>query len=416
LFILYILRQFRLSAPLGIQQPRIETPEFRFLLTFSVLESLFRWDNRKQGNIAASEAEAMRKQTRIGLAAVLVILSTATFLGVRKWGVHTGSAREEALSLLPTDASAVLFLDFGELRQAPFVAQLYAWAPKPQADADYVQFLKETGFDYERDLDRLAIAVEKRGQDSALFAIADGKFNRQKISNYALKDGSALKADGREIFSVPVAGTAKKISFAFLRNDRIALTNDSNLAVFLDAKKRSEDPWEWRTRFERLAGSPLFAVVRQDAALGAALAAQAPGGLRSPQLSSLLDQLQWITLAGKSENDRLRVVAEGECNTEGTVRQLADVINGVLILAEGGLNDAKTRQQLDPEMRQAYLELLKSADVSKIDRGDSKSVRLVFEITPGFLEAARKAPLVMPDTAPSKPLPRNAPAPRKGRT
>jgi len=53
-----------------------------------------------------------------------------------------------------------------------------------------------------------------------------------------------------------------------------------------------------------------------------------------------------------------------------------------------------------------YLELLKSADVSKIDRGDTKSVRLVFEITPGFLEAARKAPPAMPDSAPSKTAPR----------
>jgi len=31
-------------------------------------------------------------------------------------------AREEALSLMPTDASAVLFVDFGELRRAPFIA------------------------------------------------------------------------------------------------------------------------------------------------------------------------------------------------------------------------------------------------------------------------------------------------------
>jgi hypothetical protein len=358
----------------------------------------------------------MKKRIGIGLAAVLIVLGAAAFFGYRKWSVQNGSAREEVLPLMPTDASAILFVDFGELRQSPFVTQLYAWAPKPQADADYAQFVRETGFDYERDLHQVAIAVERRGQDSTLFAVLDGKFDRQKISAYALKDGSAVKTSGRQIFSVPVSGTAKKISFTFLRSDRIALTNDANLAVFLDAKKRPEDVSEWRTRFERLAGSPVFAVIRQDAAIGAALAAQAPGGLRSPQLSSLLDQLQWITLAGKPENDRLRVVAEGECTAEATVRQLVDVMNGVVILAEGGLNDAKTRQQLYPAMREAYLELLKSADVSKIDRGDTKSVRLVFEITPGFFEAARKAPPVMPDSAPGKPLPGKAPAPRKGHT
>jgi len=364
----------------------------------------------------ASGAEAMKKRTWIGLVAVVVVLVAAVFFGYRKWGVQNGSAREEALALMPTDASAILFADFGELRQAPFVAKLYAWAPKPRADADYAQFVKETGFDYERDLDRMAIAVEKRGQDSTLFAILDGKFDRQKISAYALKDGSAVKTGGREIFSVPVSGSTKRIIFTFLRNDRIALTGDANLDVYLDAKKRPEEVSQWRARFERLAGSPVLAVIRQDAAVGAALAAQAPGGLRSPQLSTLLDQLQWITLAGKPENDRLRVVAEGECAAEATARQLVDVMNGVVILAQGGLNEAKTRQQLDPAMREAYLELLKSADVSKIDRGDTKSVRLVFEITPAFLEAARKAPPVMPDSAPGKPLPGKAPAPRKGHT
>src|SRR6266849_2566246 len=373
-------------------------------------------DNRNCTITEVQGPEAMKNRTKIGLAAITVVLSAATFFGYRKWGKQNFSSRDEALVLMPADAGAVLFADFGELRQAPFTSQLYAWAPKPQTDADYAQFVKETGFDYERDLDRIAIAVEKRGQDSILFAILDGKFDRQKISAYVLKDGSAVKAGGHEIFSTTISGTSRKISFAFLTNQRIALANDSNLAVFLDAKKRSEDASEWRVRFERLAGSPLFAVIRQDAALGAALTAQAPGGLRSPQLSALLDQLQWITLAGKPESDRLRVVAEGECTADATARQLVDVMNGVAILAEGGLNDPKTRQQLDPAMREAYMELVKSADVSKIDRGDTKSVRLVFEITPGFLNAARKSPPATPDSTPNNPRPGKTPVHRKGRT
>jgi len=99
------------------------------------------------------------------------------------------------------------------------------------------------------------------------------------------------------------------------------VTGDSNLAFFLDARKRAEDAADWRARFERLAGSPIFAVIRQDAAVGAALAAQAPSGLRSPQLSTLIDQCMDHP-GRKPENDRLRVVAEGECPAEATARQL----------------------------------------------------------------------------------------------
>lgn len=375
----------------------------------------FRCDNRESEITVRNGACAMKRRTWVGLTAI-VILCACAFFGYRKWDASSGASREELLVLMPSDASAVFFADFDELRQAPFLAAIYAWAPKPLADADYAQFVKETGFDYERDLHRLALAILKRGQDSSLIAVVDGKFDRQKISAYARKNGSSAKTGGREIFSVTLTGSSKKISFTFLKNDRIVLTNDADINVFLDAKKRSEDAAEWRTRFERLAGSPVFAVIRQDAAAGTAMSSQAPGGLRSPQLSALLDQLQWITLAGRPDNDRLRVAAEGECSAETTARQLADMLNGVVILAQAGLNDAKTRQQLDPAAREAYLELLRGADISKLDRGDTKSVRVLLEITPAILEAARRAPLTSPGSAPAKPLPEKAPASRKGHT
>ncbi len=356
----------------------------------------------------------MKKQGwLIGLA--VLVLSTVAFLGYQKWAAPKRPLREELLAQVPSDASAVIFLDFDELRRAPFIRRLYAWAPKPQSDADYTQFLKDTGFDYERDLDRLAIATRKRGQESTFFAIADGKFDRAKLSAYASKFGAVAKNGGREVYSVPVGGTSKKISFAFLKNDRMVLTDDTDIGLFLNENNRKEDAAEWRMRFERLAGSPVFAVIRQDAGAGSALAAQAPGGLRSPQLSTLLDQLQWITLAGKPDNELLRVVAEGECATDATVRQLADLLNGVVILAQAGLNDSKTRQRLDPAAREAYVELLKSADVSRIDRGDTKSVRLVLEITPKFLAVARTPTPALPEATPGKPDPQRSSPQKKGR-
>lgn len=358
----------------------------------------------------------MKKHGWIGLAVAVLVLSAAGFWSYQRWNGQNRASRNDLLALMPAEASAVLFADLDELRHAPFTALLYRWVPQPQADPDYSQFVKDTGFDYERDLDRLAVAIIKRGQNSTLFAIANGKFDRQKISGYATKSGTVARTSRNEIFSVPVAGSPKKIAFTFLRNDQVALTDDVDLTIFLSARKEDEDKRAWRSRFERLAGSPVFAVIRQDASAGAALAAQAPGGLRSPQLSSLLDQLQWITLAGKPENDRLRVVAEGECTSESTTRQLVDMLNGVVIFAQAGLNDPKTRQQLDPAARQAYLELLKNTEVYKIDRGDTNSVRVVFEITPEFLEAASHASSAAPESAPGKTPPGKSTTWKKGHT
>jgi hypothetical protein len=355
----------------------------------------------------------MSKRKWLAALSAVLLLGAIGFYASKRWNSDENKARAEMLALVPDDAGAVVFVDLAELRTSPFFLQLYKWAPRPEADADYAEFLRNTGFDYERDLNRLSLAVEKHGQESSLFAIADGKFDRQKIAAYVTGTGTIEKRGGRDIFSVPLTGSTRRISFTFLRNDRLAITDDADLTSFLAVQHNSADVAEWRERFQRLAGSPVFAVVRQSAGAGAALAAQAPGGLRSPQLSALLDQLQWLTLAAKPENDGLRVVAEGESTQEGTVRQLTDLLNGVTFLAQAGLNDPKTRQQLDPAVREAYLELLKSADISKIDRGDTKSVRIVFDLTPRFLEAARRPAPVAPVAPPSaKPKPAPASKPR----
>jgi len=236
--------------------------------------------------------------------------------------------------------------------------------------------------------------------------VADGRFDRKKIAAYALRSGARFNTGGREIFSVPVNESARRVSFAFLRNDRIALANESDLSRILAGNRKGADAADWRTRFERLGGSPIFAVIRQDSGTGSALSKRAPSGLRSPQLSALLDQLQWITIAGKPDGDRMRVVAEGECNADATAQQLSDLLNGILVLAQAGLNDSKTRKQLDPAAREAYLELVKGADVSRIDRGETKTVRLVFDVTPKFLDAARATAPITPPAPASNRAPR----------
>jgi hypothetical protein len=129
---------------------------------------------------------------------------------------------------------------------------------------------------------------------------------------------------------------------------------------------------------------------------------QAPGGLRSPQLATLLSQLQWISIAGKPDGNLLRVVIDAQSDSEQATRQLNEMLNGVVLLAQGGLNDPKTRKQIAPETRDNYLQLLRSVDIKQIDRGGSKSVRIVFDITPQMLRSARES---NPPTTNGPPLP-----------
>jgi hypothetical protein len=322
------------------------------------------------------------------------------------------TARDALLSAMPPEASTVVFADLAELRRAPFATEFYNWIPKSEVDAEYADFLRKTGFDYEHDLDLAAIAVIKGEKESRLFAVAEGRFDPEKIEAYVAQSGTRETRNGREIFSVPLGDGTRRISFAFVSKDKIALSGAADLAPFLGPAPNTADAREWRERFTRLAGSPVFAVVRQDAEPGNALASRTPGGFQSPQLSTLLNQLQWITLAGKPEERSMRIVAEGECANEQTSRQLSDLLSGLLLMAEAGLNGPQTRRGLDPRIRDAYLEMIKGANVSRVDRGTTKSVRAVFDITSNFLNAVSTAsPAVPVAIAPTTPASKK-PAPR----
>ena len=334
----------------------------------------------------------MKRHLWIISAGVVILLGGITLYAVLHWGGGENSARESLLATLPPDTHTVIYSDFAALRQTPFIAGLRDWAPTPQqVDPEYAQFLRDTGFNYERDLDRIAVALIPRAQGTTYLVVADGRFDRNKINTYTSQFGTHESRGGREIFSVPVSGSPRKISFTFPRQNRIALTDNADLPALLAQPMKGDDEKEWRARFDRLAGSPLFAVVRQDAETSTALAQRTPGGLQSPQLAMLVEQLQWVTLAGKPEGDRLRIVIEGECPTDAVARQLSDFLGGALILAQAGLNGPQVRRQLDPQAREAYLEILKGADISRLDRGETKSVRVVLDITPKFLAAARNA-------------------------
>jgi hypothetical protein len=345
-----------------------------------------------------------RRRWTLWTAAILLAGCLLSFDAYRHWHDAGGRTREVVLSWMPPTANAVLFADLAELRRSAFAAELYNWIPKSQADADYAQFLRATGFDYERDLDRIAISVIKNEKENELFAIAEGRFDRKKIEAYAAQTGTREHRGGREIFSVPLNEKAGKISFAFLSKDELAVTDAEDFALLLGPLPDSGDRREWHERFTRVAGSPVFVILRQDAAAGSALASRTPGGFQSPQLSALLDQLQWISLAGKPEEGALRIVAEGESANEQTSRQLSDLLSGMLVLAQAGLNGPQTRQQLDPRIRDAYLEMIKGADVSRVDRGETKSVRLVFDVTSKFLSA-------MSNAVPAAPVPVAPPMP-----
>jgi hypothetical protein len=343
--------------------------------------------------LAVSTFQYIMKTWRLFILVLgFVLLVVTGFWAYRHWepADRTG-AREEMLSLLPSDPSTVVFVDLEQFRKSSFLPQLLAWMPHDSVEDDYAQFVKATGFNYERDLDRAAIAVTRLGNSSTTYAIAEGKFDRKKVEAYAKQNGHSINDNGLQLYGVNLKNSTRTSFFTFLRDDRIAWTDDPEYRVLFLQKAGSEGKGDWQEHFSRLAGSAVFAVMREDTTTAAALEQQAPGGFRSPQLATLLSQLQWITIGGKPEENNLRVVIEGESASESSLNQLKEFLQGILVMAQVGLNGAQNRKQMDAQLREAYLGLLKSAEVEKVDRGTGKSVRIVFELTPGLLEALKKA-------------------------
>jgi len=341
----------------------------------------------------------IRNKLVVGLP-ILAIACVSGWLYFHSHGRDSQSAREELLRNLPADSTSVVYLDLQELRSSVFLSQILAWAPRPQMEEEYGKFVQATGFDYERDLGRVGIAFSGSAESPKTMAVAEGKFDRKKIESYSAHFGTLKTANGKTIYAVSLSNPPRTAYFTFLRDDQVAICNDAS--CFFQASGRSLNSEEWREHFLRMAGTPLFAVMRQDSQLLTGLSERTPGGYRSPQLATLLGQLQWVSVGAKPEGDQLRVVADGETSNETVVRQLNDMFGGLLILAQAGLDDPKSRKQLDPKLREAYAGLLKSAEVQKLDRGTSKSVRLIFEITPQLLESAKSVSAANPpEKAPS---------------
>jgi hypothetical protein len=325
------------------------------------------------------------------ISAMVVFLLAGLLLAVHFSRNSDRSARQHLLQFVQADATGVIYLDFEELRASPFLVELYAWAPDSIEDSEYAQFVHDTGFSYEHDLQRVAVSISSHGISTNIFAVADGKFDRKKIEAFFSRNGTSTQQGKWRVFRLNATANEKPLLFTFLSNDRVAFANYEDFSAALSAAPSDSYHAEWNSRFERLAGSPAFAVIRQDPKMQSVLNTVAPGGFQSPQLSALLAQLQWISIAGKPDGDQLRVVTDGESVAPSVTSQLNEFLLGVLLLAQNGLNDPKLRQTMNPEERQAYLELLKSADVQKIDRGEWKSVRVLLEITPKFLDIARRA-------------------------
>lgn len=333
----------------------------------------------------------MRKRTQVLLAGAVLAAAGVAF-GVHRYRqASPAGPAAELLSYAPADSSVVAYADVAALRGSPLLVKLAALAPAAAPDRDYAEFLQATNFQYERDLDRVGVAQRSRGNAQETYVVAEGRFDRKKIAAYALRSGRVERQNGADVYIVPTNGPAKNLSFTFLDERHIALASGPNLAPLLAPHRATNLPRALQERIARLAGSPVFAVGRMSASLNNEAKQLPLGGLRSDQLDALVAGLRWVSFAARPEGDHLRIVLEGECDTEENARQLAGAVKTLAFVGQMALSDPKTRKRMDPESVAALEELLKSAEVSRENLGETQGVRLILDLSPKLLDAAKPA-------------------------
>lgn len=157
----------------------------------------------------------MRKRLQPWQLAVLGILSCALALGVAYWW-FTPRASDAArlLSALPQDRATLLYLDVAALRKDG-ILDLVAGS-KAAEDPDYRQFIEQTGFDYQTDLDAVAASF---APGSTYFAVR-GRFRWKQLTSYAESHGGHCRDT---ICTMAGSAPDRNISFYPLESNILAM-------------------------------------------------------------------------------------------------------------------------------------------------------------------------------------------------
>src|SRR5437868_6960160 len=183
----------------------------------------------------------MRRRTRLRLLSVLMIAALlAAIVALRS------QAPPEPARLLP-GADAFVYLDLKWVRRIGRVGPI----PTVPRDPDYEQFIRETGFQFERDLDEAAFAVHYTPPLAApdgsprFTEVLTGHWNSQNVAGYLRKIGAQVEDHrGVDIFSIPLQGRTLRV--AMLSPGTVAISNTENPEIIrriIDRSRKLASPF-----------------------------------------------------------------------------------------------------------------------------------------------------------------------------
>jgi hypothetical protein len=146
--------------------------------------------------------------------AVLLIGIVALFAGIDRYQHRFVRSHSDLLNLLPGGDATVFYARVDLLRRAGMLTLVRDTTH--HSDSDYEAFVRQTGFDYSRDLDAVAGSVTHEGT----FIAAKGEFHWDRIRNYVQRAGGSCEADHCELRA---SSRGKWISTLRMQRDVISI-------------------------------------------------------------------------------------------------------------------------------------------------------------------------------------------------
>lgn len=170
-----------------------------------------------------------RTRSLLILLGALALVAGVLYLGYRSRPAPSiPSAPLPGLAWLPAETTLVGGLDLAALReQAWFLVLLGQVSGEVQEEGDYQVFVEATGFDYQRDLDRVWLARLPAGERAETAGVAQGRFHQERILSY-VRGQAAAHAHGQfNIYEVPLRALdedsrERRFAFAFLDASHLA--------------------------------------------------------------------------------------------------------------------------------------------------------------------------------------------------
>ncbi len=288
----------------------------------------------------------------VAVAALVIAGGILTAVLLRK------RAAPDAVRLLP-ECDAVVYINLEPIR---LLTDLGKSTPK-ERDPQYEDFVRQTGFEFERDLDKAAFAIhygaaaKGRPAEARYSEILQGHFDSARVATYLRKLASRVEAyEGYDIYAIPIEDRTVRV--ALLGVDIAAASNTESadtIRGMIDRYRRAALPFTGPSLVSQYyARVPLGSVVWTIARPPAARAQEEHDELLLPGgWSGLLPPGSVVIASARPLND---------------VRLRAEVITGSDAEAQNFTQQVNT-----------YLALFKSLEISIDTGGPDKDVKAAFD-------------------------------------